>query len=97
MKKNIIRRKQIFSLVLSAVLLTNSVQAASAVYADSTYKDGTYTGTGSGFNGDITVSVTVSDGNISAIDVTDQKETPAYRKEAEQIIPDIMVQKLLMQ
>lgn len=90
MKKNIIRRKQIFSSVLSAVLLTNSVQASSTVYADSAYKDGTYTGTGSGFNGDITVSVTVSDGNISAIDVTDQKETPAYWKEAEQIIPDII-------
>jgi len=90
MKKNIIRRKQIFSSVLSAVLLTNSVQAASAVYADSAYNDGMYTGTGSGFNGDITVSVTVSDGNISAIDVTDQKETPAYWKEAEQIIPDII-------
>ncbi|MCD8023830.1 MAG: FMN-binding protein [Lachnospiraceae bacterium] len=40
-----------------------------------TYADGTYEGTGTGFNGDITVSVTITDGKISAIEVLDNAET----------------------
>ena len=49
MKKSKLRKKQILSAVLSAALLTNSVQLAGI--ADSpVYHDGTYTGTASGFN-----------------------------------------------
>jgi len=49
MKKSKLRKKQILSAVLSAALLTNSVQLAGI--ADSpVYDDGTYTGTASGFN-----------------------------------------------
>lgn len=40
-----------------------------------TYKDGTYEGTGKGFNGDINVSVTITDGKISDVQVVSHSET----------------------
>ena len=90
MKKNSVQKSKILSAVLSAALLSNSIQIAGAANASSVYKDGTYTGTARGFNSDITVSVTVSDGFISAIDITDQNETQEYWNEAKQIISDII-------
>lgn len=89
MNKNKLRKKRIVCAVLSAALMTNSVHFA-AVSGASAYKDGTYTGTAGGFLGDITVSVTVTDGAIAAIDVTDQKDTPSYWERAEAVIPEII-------
>ena len=89
MKKNRLSKKRVLCAALSAALVTNSLHFASA-YADNVYKDGIYTGTAKGFNGDITVSVTVSEGSVSAVDVTAQNETPAYWKEAEKLIPEII-------
>ena len=91
MKKTGTNKKRFMCTVLSAALLTSSLNiSAIAAGADTAYKDGVYTGTAKGRNGDITVSVTVSDGNISAIDVADQKETPEYWEEAKEIIPKII-------
>lgn len=89
MKKHRLRNKRLLCAVLSAALMTNSVHFA-AVSGASAYKDGTYTGTAGGFNGDITVSVTIKDGSIFAIDVTDQKDTPSYWERAKVIIPEII-------
>ena len=89
MKKNRLSKKRVLCAALSAALVTNSLHFAAA-YADNVYKDGIYTGTAKGFNGDITVSVTVSEGSVSAVDVTAQNETPAYWKEAEKLIPEII-------
>ena len=89
MKKNRLSKKRVLCAALSAELVTNSLHFAAA-YADNVYKDGIYTGTAKGFNGDITVSVTVSEGSVSAVDVTAQNETPAYWKEAEKLIPEII-------
>ena len=89
MKKRRLSKKRILSAVLSAAFATNSLHFAAA-YADTVYKDGTYTGTAKGFNGDITVSVAITEGTVTAIDVTDQNESPTYWKEAEQIIPEII-------
>ncbi|WP_028521249.1 FMN-binding protein [Ruminococcus flavefaciens] len=89
MKKNRLSKKRFLCAALSAALVTNSLHFTAA-YADTVYKDGTYSGTAAGFNGDITVSVTVSEGTIKAVEVTDQNETPAYWKEAEKLIPEII-------
>ena len=89
MKKNRLSKKRVLCAALSAAVVTNSLHFAAA-YADNVYKDGIYTGTAKGFNGDITVSVTVSEGSVSAVDVTAQNETPAYWKEAEKLIPEII-------
>ncbi len=90
MNKNKLRKKRILCAVLSTALLTNSFHVAAAASAASSYKDGTYTGTASGFLDDITVSVTVTDGSIAAIDVTEQKDTPSYWERAEAVIPEII-------
>lgn len=50
--------------------------AATAMAGDATtMNDGVYTGTGDGFGGKITVSVTVTDGKIAAIEVVEHSET----------------------
>ena len=55
------------------------------------YLDGTYTGTGEGYGGDITVSVTVSGGQITAIEIVSAPdETPAYLSQATGVIEKIL-------
>lgn len=60
---------------------------------EGTYKDGTYTGTGKGYKGNITVKVTIKDGRITAIEVTDGgKDDKAFLDKAKTII-DAMLEK----
>lgn len=47
------------------------------------FKDGTYTGTGKGNNGDIMVEVTVKDGNITAVTLKEHSETAGIYESAE--------------
>lgn len=52
-----------------------TVEAAPGPAASATeFADGTYSGTGYGFRGDIAVDVTVQDGSITNVSVTDQRE-----------------------
>ncbi len=51
-----------------------------------TYTDGTYTGTAAGFRGDITVSVTVENGNITDITVLSYNDDEEYFSRAESSI-----------
>ncbi|MDO4556559.1 MAG: FMN-binding protein [Lachnospiraceae bacterium] len=54
---------------------------------DTSYQDGTYSGTGTGFRGTITVKVTIKDGKITAIEVTDGgKDDKAFLEKAKAII-----------
>jgi fumarate reductase flavoprotein subunit len=57
------------------------------------YKDGTYTGTGKGNNGDITVEVIVEGGNVTTISLTDQHETPGIYETAEQEVTALIIKK----
>lgn len=52
--------------------------------------DGVYTGTDQGRNGPITVNVTVSGGEITAIEVTAHSETPKYFSLAEGVVDSIL-------
>lgn len=90
MKKNKSRKQRILCAVMSTALLAGNLGIVPVSAEGTVYKDGVYEGTGTGFNGDITVSVTIADGVISAIDVTNQNETPAYWKAAQEIIPAII-------
>lgn len=57
-----------------------------------TYTDGTYSGSGEGFGGTVSVDVSVSGGTISGITITSASgEDAAYLDKAEQII-DAMIQ-----
>ena len=68
-----------------------SARSVSKVSESGTWKDGTYTGSGKGFGGTISVKVTVKDGKISAIDVTSASgETASYFSKAKGIIPKMI-------
>lgn len=68
-----------------------SAPSVSKVSESGTWKDGTYTGSGKGFGGIISVKVTVKDGKISAIDVTSASgETASYFSKAKGIIPKMI-------
>ncbi len=55
------------------------------------YEPGTYTGEGQGFGGAITVSVTVSETEIEAIEVlTHAGEDPAYFSTAESVVDAVL-------
>lgn len=59
------------------------------------YLDGTYTGTGEGYGGEITVSVTVSGGQITAIEIVSAPdETPAYLGQALGVIERILARQV---
>src|SRR6516165_10059325 len=55
-----------------AVVSSSAAASAAATSAPvvSPYKDGTYTGTGTSRRGDVTVSVTISGGRITAVNLT---------------------------
>lgn len=61
------------------------------VTGDLEYTDGTYTGEAQGRNDIIRVSVTVTDGQISDVEVTEQDETPEYAGPALEQMPDLIV------
>ena len=63
-----------------------------AVQDASTYKDGTYYGTGKGFAGNIKVKVDIAGGKISAISIVSTKDGDSYVKSASSLL-DIIVEK----
>ncbi|AQS07349.1 4Fe-4S binding protein [Clostridium beijerinckii] len=60
----------------------------------SKYKDGTYTGSGTGYKGGTTkISVTVSDGKISSIQAISNQDTPKFYQRAEGTIIKSIISK----
>ena len=74
-----------FAMVFSLLALP-----AQAAKADASSVDGTYIGTGTGRNGDITLSVTIADGKITQIENVSNKETPKYWAEAVKLFDSIL-------
>lgn len=64
---------------------------AAAPEVQGNYKDGTYTGTGKGNNGDIAVEVTVEGGNITAVKLTEHGETEGLYEAAEKGVVESMI------
>lgn len=59
------------------------------------YPDGTYTGSGEGYGGEITVSVTVSGGQMTAIEILSaEEETPAYFSRATGVLETILARQV---
>lgn len=56
------------------------------------FKDGTYTGVGTGFQPGLTVSVTISTGKISSIQILSNNETPGFRENAFSVIPKAIIE-----
>jgi uncharacterized protein with FMN-binding domain len=62
----------------------------SAVEEPSAYKDGTYTGSGTGFGGTVTVQVVISGGKISSIQVLSHSDGSSYMNSASSVISSIL-------
>ena len=59
--------------------------------SEGTWKDGTYTGTGEGFGGDLTVSVVIKDGRIVSVTIGKNSDDKEYLQKAKDgIIPKVI-------
>jgi len=66
------------------------VEQANETFSGATLIDGVYEGSASGYNGTVTVSVTVSGGLVTDITVVSERDTPAYFNRAESVIDTIV-------
>lgn len=71
--------------VTQIVPVSSAVEVQSNTQAEG-YLDGTYTGTGQGFRGEITVEVTVVGGTIRDITVTSQQDDEQFFNKAESTV-----------
>lgn len=76
--------KRILSVFLMLLMLCS-------LGAAETLTDGTYTGSGAGLNGKITVEVTVDGGKITAVNVLEHQETPTVSDPAFETIPQAII------
>ena len=65
-------------------------QEVKAEAPKSKYKDGTYTGSGKGYNGDITVSVTIAGDKITAVNVVSGSDDEPYFSTAKALTSTIV-------
>ncbi|MBU3182927.1 FMN-binding protein [Clostridium psychrophilum] len=69
-----------------------NTSGSSTTSAKSSYKDGTYTGTGSGFRGGTTeMSVTIKDNKITNVTTVSNQDTPDFYQRAESSVPSQIV------
>ena len=75
----------------SAENTDNTETATSTDTADQVYKDGTYTGDGQGFGGNIQVQITIADDTLTDIQVVSaEKEDSAYLSQGKAVIDRIL-------
>lgn len=70
----------------------NSENGISSSLTNGQYKDGTYTGVGRGFRPNLKVSVTVSGGKISNIEILSHDESRGYYEQPFDIVPKEIIQ-----
>lgn len=80
--------KKHISLILVLMLLATTLVGCGG----ESYEDGEHTGEATGME-PMKVSVTVEDGEISAVEVTEHNETEGYSEEALEQIPEAIVEK----
>ena len=81
-------KKLVITLICSLMLLSSCGTGSKSA---NTFKAGTYTGTGAGRNGDITVEVVLTSDKISSVTVTEQSETEGIADPALEKIPQEIV------
>lgn len=84
----------LFSLVVAMILLLpawgQEAYAEDTEGSSAVYHDGTYEGTGQGYNGEVTVAVTIAGGEIAKISEVSQKETASYWERAKALFDTII-------
>ena len=85
--------KRVWAAVLSVCMALSLALPASAAEAQTpVYADGTYQGTAAGFGGDVTLSVTIVGGKITAVEEVSQSETAEYWNKAKVLMTTIVEQ-----
>ncbi len=69
---------------------TQEENVSTNISSDTAYKDGTYEGSATGYSGKTTVSVTVSGGKISEINIVNTGDDEEYMIDAKDVIPQII-------
>ena len=75
--------------------LSSVIEETTALFSGAQLKDGTYEGSATGYNGSITVSVTVLSGQVTEITVLNESDTPQYFSRAESILNTIVSEQSL--
>lgn len=83
-------RKAVFGKVAAAMVLGLAVTACGN---SAKWKDGTFTGAAEGMHGDVEMSVTISKGKITKIDVVSQSETKGVSDAAFEQVPGKIIEK----
>ena len=79
--------KKVWALCLSACMAATPLLAS----AETAYTDGTYTAVKPGFGGNVTATVSVSDGKIDAVSLVGDKETRGIGSKAIELLPEQIV------
>lgn len=79
--------KKVWALCLSACMAATPLLAS----AETAYTDGTYTAVKPGFGGDVTATVSVSDGKIDAVSLVGDKETRGIGSKVIELLPEQIV------
>lgn len=88
------KMKKVLAAALAVALtLSLSLSGCGSTAPKSDQKDGTYTGVAAGYNGDITVDVTIKDGKIATVAVKSHTETKGISDPALEAIPKAIVEK----
>ena len=83
--------KKLVAALLSVLMVMSLSACSSQPTGTATYTAGTYTGTGAGRNGDITVEVVFTDDAIESVTITDHAETGGISDPAINTIPEAIV------
>lgn len=62
----------------------------SAAFSGAVLRDGVYEGSAEGYKDTITVSVTVENGAVTAIEILEENDTPSYFERSREIIDDVI-------
>ena len=84
--------KKLVAALLSVLMVMSLSACSSQPTGTATYTAGTYTGTGAGRNGDITVEVVFTDDAIESVTITDHAETGCISDPAINTIPEAIVE-----
>ena len=84
--------KKVLSVFLVFLLVTSLTACKSTQTTTSAIKDGTYTETGVGIHGDVSVEVVVKDAKIASVVVKEHSETPGISDLAISSIPEKIVE-----
>lgn len=78
----------------TAAAANSSTQSAPTIETvddtNQTWKDGTYYGSGTGFNGEVQVEVVISGGRIETINVVNHNDDSSFMSQAQGLIPNII-------